>query len=97
MKVYCISDYESAPIFKLVNISTFEVTNRKETIGIFNMITRDADAGIILITDRIAHLIRNEIMSFVNKNDRPLILEIPSYSNLIKNEDRREKNGTISG
>lgn len=92
MKFYCISDTESVLVFKLVNIQTFEAIGRKEAIDIFNNVTRLSDAGVILITDIVASLIRNEMMVFASKNSKPLILEIPSYTSSVK--PSRKQNGT---
>ncbi|MCM8816446.1 MAG: V-type ATP synthase subunit F [Candidatus Omnitrophica bacterium] len=93
MKLYCISDSESSLVFRLANIQTFEVSEREKAVNIFNQITGFPDAGIILITDTVASLINNEIVAFVKKNTKPLILEIPSYTSLLKSKRRENVTG----
>ena len=91
MKFYCISDYESSVAFRLANISTFDVRNRTQAIDAFKKIIELDDAGIILITDRIASLIQDEIKAFTSRKSRPLILQIASYGIKIKAD--RKQNG----
>ncbi|MCM8825379.1 MAG: V-type ATP synthase subunit F [Candidatus Omnitrophica bacterium] len=91
MKFYCISDFASSVAFKLANISTFEVGSKLEAIDAFTKATGFEDAGIIIVTDKVASLIRNEINRFTLTHSRPLILEIPSYASIMNPE--RKQNG----
>lgn len=95
MKFYCISDPESAESFKLLNIRTVEVSNYKQAQGIFQKFVGFKDAGVILITDRAAMFIQDEILSFTRKNTRPLVLEIPSWktsaSRIKRKRDKHER------
>ncbi|MCM8821816.1 MAG: V-type ATP synthase subunit F [Candidatus Omnitrophica bacterium] len=91
MKFYCIADFDSSAAFKLANISTFEVGSKLEAIDAFTKTTGFEDAGIIIVTDKVASLIRDEINKFTLRNTKPLILEIPSYASVMISE--REQNG----
>lgn len=82
MKFYCICDYESSLAYKVANIVTFEVNQREKALEIFKKVTKLEDAGLVIITDSVASLIQDEIQTFVMKNTRPLILELPSYSSI---------------
>ncbi|MCM8789136.1 MAG: V-type ATP synthase subunit F [Candidatus Omnitrophica bacterium] len=94
MKFYCISDFDSSAAFKLANITTFEVESKQEAIDAFTKTTGFEDAGIIIVTDKVASLIKDEINKFALKNTKPLILEIPSYASVM-NSDRAQNGKRI--
>jgi len=90
MKFYCISDIDSAICFKLLNIETFGVRDKDETLDVFKKVIKLEDAGIVLVTDSVSNFVQKEIMAFKRKNNRPLILEIPSYANTVKKYGRKQ-------
>ncbi|MGB9641624.1 MAG: V-type ATP synthase subunit F [Candidatus Ratteibacteria bacterium] len=83
MKYYCIADYKSAAAFRLLNIPTYEANIASQALKIFDNVVKQDDAGIILITDSVADMIRQELVKFTAKNTMPIILEIPSYDSTL--------------
>lgn len=78
MNFFCIADKESSLGFKLVGIETAEVITKKEAQEALRVARETEDVGIILITSKIASLIRDKIEEFIFTHQFPLILEIPS-------------------
>ncbi|HOK80592.1 MAG TPA: V-type ATP synthase subunit F [bacterium] len=83
MKHYCIADYKSATAFRLLNIPTYEANAANQALKVFHDIVKMEDAGIILITDSVANMIRQELVRFTAKNTIPIVLEIPSYEGAV--------------
>jgi V/A-type H+/Na+-transporting ATPase subunit F len=74
----CIADKDSSLGFKLSGVQTLEVGNRAEALEALRLGRANKDAGVILVTDKAAEYISDEIKSHVRDNPIPLVLKIPS-------------------
>lgn len=83
MKLVYISDNESALGFNLLGIETVIVSDRESALKSLNKFKGQEDIGIILITDTISSLIRNEVDDILlSKEERPIIFEVPSIKKI---------------
>ena len=76
MKYYVIGDEDAVLGFGMVGVAGAVVSNESEAEQAFNTALGDADVGIIIITERIAELIRSLVDQFQFKRRFPLIVEI---------------------
>ena len=77
MKYYVIGDEDAVLGFGMVGVQGKTVRSREEAESTFNGALADSEIGIIIITERIAELIRPLVDNFVFTQDFPLIVEIP--------------------
>jgi V/A-type H+-transporting ATPase subunit F len=78
MIFFCIADYESSLGFKFAGIETKEVLSRTEALQALQAALARQDVGIIIITEKAASYIRQEIDEILYRQEPPLILEVPS-------------------
>jgi V/A-type H+-transporting ATPase subunit F len=78
MTFFCIADADSAPGFKLVGIETHAVVSRQEALEALRVARATKGVGIILVTEKAAGLIPEEIKVRIKDEPIPLIMEIPS-------------------
>lgn len=78
MDFFCISDSESGLGFRLAGIQTREVASRQEALEALNEARSSPGVGIILITQKAADLVREEIAQKISAAPVPLVLEIPA-------------------
>jgi len=78
MTFFCIADRDSSPGFKLAAIPTAEPATREECLAVLNTALATEGIGVIIITEKAASLVREEIDSRLAQQQSPLILEIPS-------------------
>ena len=78
MVLFCIADKESSLGFKLVGIETLEVTTRSEAVEALKVARATKDVGIILVTEKAASFIADELQVHLEENPLPLVLEVPS-------------------
>jgi len=78
MTFFCIADKESSLGFKLTGIETREVATRPEAIEALRIARLTKGVGIILITEKAASFVRDEIQQHISQEPIPLVLEIPS-------------------
>ena len=78
MTFFCIADKESSLGFKLTGIETREVGTRPDAIEALRIARLTKDVGIILITEKAASFVRDEIQHHISQEPIPLVLEVPS-------------------
>ena len=77
MKYVVIGDEDTVLGFGMAGVDGYIAENGAEAEKHFNKIRKDYDAGIVLITERIAETIRPLIDHLMFTEEFPLILEIP--------------------
>ena len=78
MNFFCIADKDSSLGFKLSGIETREAVTRQEALEALQVAGATDGVGIIIITSRVYALVKAEADEISQKNQFPLILEIPS-------------------
>ncbi len=79
MKYYVIGDEDAVLGFGMAGVRGQRVRNASEAAQAFKDVLSDREVGIILITERIAELIRAQVDQYVFSEDFPLIVEIPDW------------------
>ena len=77
MKYYIIGDEDAVLGFGLVGIAGRVAETQTDAENAFASALKDRDVGIVIITDRVADLIRPVINQYVFTKQFPLIVEIP--------------------
>ncbi len=79
MKYYVIGDEDAVLGFGLAGVRGRRVRTPEEAGEAFREALSDRDTGIVLITERVAELIRPQVDRYIFKEDFPLIVEIPDW------------------
>ena len=79
MKYYVIGDEDAVLGFGLAGVRGRRVRTREEASAAFREALEDRENAVILVTERIAELIRPQVDRYVFKEDFPLIVEIPDW------------------
>jgi vacuolar-type H+-ATPase subunit F/Vma7 len=82
MIFFCIADKESSLGFKFAGIETREILSRTEALEALQVALATENVGIIIITEKAASYIRQEINELLYRQELPLILEVPSRGEL---------------
>ena len=77
MKYFLLGDEDAVLGFGMVGVEGRTALTKEEAELAFSELIRNRDIGIIIITERIADLIRPQVDRFVFTESFPLILEIP--------------------
>lgn len=78
MEVICISDnIETAIGFRLSGINTFVAKNKEEANTYLENTLKNKNIGIIVVTEKIFEICREEINKIRNKYNLPLIVNVP--------------------
>ncbi len=77
MKSFVIADEDTVLGFSLAGVQGIIVTTAEETHDAFDRATQVDDIGIMLITERVAQMIREKVDSWIIGGRQPLIVEIP--------------------
>ena len=78
MKSYLISDNIDTFVgMKMAGIEGIVLHEREEIIGKIQELKKDQEIGIIIVTEKIALLIPEEVSSIKLSKERPLLVEIP--------------------
>jgi V/A-type H+/Na+-transporting ATPase subunit F len=77
VKFYCIADEDTALGFRLAGIGTQVAGTAEEALAALEKAAVRPDCGVVIITERVAALIRPQIEMIRLERDRPLIVEIP--------------------
>lgn len=77
MRFFCIGDDDTVGGFRLAGVSGRVSVDAAETRAALDGALSMADCGIIIITERLADGVREQIDAIRNERERPLILEIP--------------------
>ena len=97
MTFFCIADKESCLGFKLSGIDTREVASRPEALEALRVARATKDVGIILITDKAAVFIREEIKAHISEKPLPMVLELPSRGQTPKRKSAAELLKELAG
>ena len=77
MKYYIIGDEDSVLGFGMVGVQGSVVKDREQATSAFQRVLESGEFGIIIITERIADLIRPLVLRYTYSERFPLIVEIP--------------------
>jgi V/A-type H+-transporting ATPase subunit F len=77
MKYFVIGDEDTVLGFGLVGVEGRTVRSPQEAQEAFTGALDDKEVGIVLITERVAELIRPQVDRYVFTRSFPLIVEIP--------------------
>lgn len=77
MKFFVIGDRDTILGFKLAGVEGRAVTGAFEAREALKVATSTEGVGIIIITERIADLIREEVDKYIYGTTVPLVIEIP--------------------
>ncbi len=78
MTFFCITDKESSIGFRLAGVDTREVSSRSDGLEALKVALATEEAGVLLVTEKAASFLRQELNNLMYKNQLPLILELPS-------------------
>ena len=78
MKGFLISDNHDTMVgMKLAGIDGVVMHDREAINNKLKELTRNSEIGIIIVTEKITNIVRDEIIEYKNKVTIPLIVEIP--------------------
>ena len=77
MRYYVIGDEDTVLGFGMVGVEGFAASNPQEARQAFEAAIGGREPGIVIITERIAELIRGEVDRYLFSEQFPLIVEIP--------------------
>jgi len=77
LKYFIIGDEDSVLGFGMVGVKGRSVRNAQEAEEAFRSVLKDREVGIVVITERIAELIRPLVDRYMFTQVFPLIVEIP--------------------
>jgi V/A-type H+-transporting ATPase subunit F len=76
MKYFVLGDEDTVLGFGLVGVNGFAATNETEAENSFKEVLKDRQVGIIIITEKVAELIRPLVDAYLFTSSFPLIVEI---------------------
>ena len=79
MRYYVIGDEDAVLGFGLAGVQGLRVRNAQEAADAFDKALSDSEIGVVLITERVAELIRPKVDRYILSEDFPLIVEIPDW------------------
>lgn len=77
MKFFVIGDEDTVLGFRLVGVQGRAVKTALESREALKVATSTPDVGIIIITERIAQHIREDVDKYIYETTTPLVIEIP--------------------
>ena len=77
MKFWCIADEDTVRGFRLAGIAGQVVASAEQAAAAVKDATAHPDCGVIVLTERVAAGIRQQVETIRWERDRPLIVEIP--------------------
>ena len=77
MKYSVIGDEDTVLGFGIVGVSGKVATNTEQAKHAFEALLEDKSIGIIIITERVADMIRSTVDKFLFSSSFPLVVEIP--------------------
>ncbi len=77
MKFFCVGDADTVAGFRLAGIAAQVATTREETAAAVRELAARRECGVIIITERLGNLIREQIEAIRLERERPLIVERP--------------------
>ena len=80
MQIFVIADHSTCLAFSLGGITTRTVKGREEALAALEFAIDKQKIGLVLITEKIAALVRSEMDTIIYTMHRPLVVEIPGTS-----------------
>lgn len=77
MKFYCIADEDTVRGFRLAGIGGEVAATAQQAAVAIEKIVTQSDCGIVVLTERVAAGVRNQVDAIRLTRTRPLIVEIP--------------------
>ncbi|MBL7140258.1 MAG: V-type ATP synthase subunit F [Planctomycetes bacterium] len=77
MKFYCIADADTVRGFRLAGVPGEAVDSAAEASDALARAARRPEVGIVILTDRVATDIRDEVEALRLGQSRPLVVEVP--------------------
>ncbi len=77
MKFFCLGDVDTVAGFRMAGITGQVATTAEQTRAVVKEIAGRPDCGIIIITEKLADGIRQELEAMRLEREEPLIVEIP--------------------
>lgn len=85
MKSFLISDNRDTWVgLRLVGIEGVIVRNREDALKEMKEAVKNQDIGILILTEKIVDMIKDEYMEYKIKTKTPLIIEIPDRHGSIR-------------
>jgi len=63
-----------------------EVSSRPEALEALRVARAKPDTGVILVTEKAASFLGDEIKTYIQKDPIPLVLEVPSHGSTAKHK-----------
>jgi V/A-type H+-transporting ATPase subunit F len=77
MRYYVIGDEDAVLGFGLVGVEGTAVQGAEQAREVMKTVLEQSDIGIVIITERVADLIRPQVDRYIFTRSFPLIVEIP--------------------
>lgn len=88
MKSFLISDNKDTWVgMRLCGVDGVIVHSRKEVLDTINSVFKDETIGLLLLTEKIVDLAKEEIMDYKLKKAIPMIIEIPDRHGTTRTKD----------
>ncbi|MBU3810807.1 MAG: V-type ATP synthase subunit F [Candidatus Niameybacter stercoravium] len=88
MKSFLISDNRDTWVgMRLAGINGIIIHEKDELLEALNAARKDEEIGLIIMTEKIVDLAKDEIMEFKLKVASPLIIEIPDRHGTMRSEN----------
>jgi len=97
MKFFCIADKDSGLGFRLAGLETRDVSSRTSALEALRAALAASGVGVIIITDKAASYISEEIKARARENLLPLIMEVPSRGEKLKRKTAAELFRELAG
>lgn len=81
MEYFVIGDDDTVLGFSLVGVSGIAVHDRNEAINAWNKTLENKAYGIIIITEDVSSMIRDNVDKYLFSRSFPLVVEIPGVDN----------------
>lgn len=85
MQVFVIADHSTCLAFSLGGIRSRTVKGREDALAALEFTIDNQKIGLVLITEKIAALVRSEVDTILYTMHRPLVVEIPDTSGSLAN------------
>lgn len=88
MKSFLISDNRDTWVgMRLAGITGIIVHERQEVIEALKSAVHDKEIGLVIVTEKITDMAKDEIMALKLNKARPLIIEIPDRHGSMRGQD----------
>ena len=91
MKYFIIGDEDTVLGFGMVGVKGKTAVNQNQAEEAFSEALKEQDVGIVVITERVAELIRPQVDRYIFAEKFPLIVEIPDRKGPIQGKSSLRK------